>query len=114
MKFSSDTLVKLVVTDPMNNSNTLTKTLQIYRTKPPTHEENLIARIELQTKITNTKRITSSGILCGVGKSGKCSLNFTGASSTGAKTWYWDFGDGTIVEKENPGSHSFHLGKYQI
>ncbi len=94
MKFSSDALVKLTVRDPNNTTNTFTKTLQLFRNKNQKielEEANLFARIELQTKITSNKRLTNTGILCALGKAEKCMLNFTGASSTGAKSWSWDF-----------------------
>lgn len=117
VKFSSDALVKLTVRDPNDTTNTLTKTLQLSRNKNQKNqleEENLFARIELQTKITNSKRLTDTGIICALGKAEKCMLNFTGVSSTGAKSWNWDFWDGWTADRENPGGHGFTLGKYQV
>lgn len=93
------------------------KTLQVSRTKKapePILNDAPTARIELQTKITASKRLTDTGIVCALGKSERCSLNFTGAPSIGAESWHWDFGDGITADKKNPGSHAFPLGKYQV
>lgn len=78
MKFSSDTQVSLTVTDPNQSSNTVTKNLSVYRIKNPnTARGTLHAHIDLQTKITANKRLTSTGVMCMVGKTGTCSLNFS-------------------------------------
>jgi hypothetical protein len=69
------------VTDQNNSSNTLEKIISVYRTKNniiPVLPETLSAKIELQTKVTVSKRLTNSGIVCAVSSSGTCSLNFTG------------------------------------
>lgn len=117
VKFATDTSVKLTITDPNNSSNTLTKSIPIYRTKFSDVEKPLdwiTAHISLQTKITSNKKLMSNGISCALWKAEKCSLNFTGTDSIGAKKWYWDFWDGTISEKENPWSHSFWFGTYHV
>lgn len=90
MKFPSETSVVLRVTDPNSNASAI-KTLHVYRTKAQENTKKLQALIELQTKLSSTKRLVNSGLICALGKSESCSLNFTGASSVGAKTWYWDF-----------------------
>ncbi len=113
VKFPSETSVVLRVTDPNSNASAI-KTLHVYRTKAQENTKKLQALIELQTKLSSTKRLVNSGLICALGKSESCSLNFTGASSVGAKTWYWDFWDGVTAEKENPGAHSFKLWKYQV
>lgn len=113
VKFSVDTTVTLTVTDPNYPSNTVTKTMQVYRTKNTLQSSVLTAQIGLQTKITSTKRLTDTGILCAWGKAQKCSLNFTAEGSTGAKTWYWDFWNGETSDKENPWYQSYEIGKYR-
>lgn len=79
MKFPSDSEVTLTVIDPYTTSHTVTRTLRVLRTKhlPATDDVVLNAHIELQTKLTTNKRLTRNGILCNVGKSGTCSLNFS-------------------------------------
>ena len=116
VKFPSDSEVTLTVIDPYTTSHTVTRTLRVLRTKhlPATDDVVLNAHIELQTKLTTNKRLTRNGILCNVGKSGTCSLNFSWASSIGAKTWYWDFWDGLMSNKENPPSHFFSVGNYTV
>jgi len=59
VKFASDSSVKLTVTDPSQNTNSVTKTLMVHRSKIITDEvlpETLFARIELQTKLTASKK----------------------------------------------------------
>jgi endonuclease YncB( thermonuclease family) len=117
VKFSWDSDVSLTVIDPNMTSNTVMRTLRVLRTKHQIQTiDNIVlnAHIGLQTKLTASKRLTRNGILCIVGKSGTCSLNFSWASSIGAKTWYWDFWDGTMSNKENPPSHAFPVGNYTV
>lgn len=85
MKFATDSTVRLTVIDPNSFANTLIKTISVQRKKTETVVEDatLFAKIDLQTKITNNKRLTDSGIICALGRAEKCSLNFTGENSVG-------------------------------
>lgn len=86
MKFATDAAVRLTVIDPNNSANTFTKAISVQRKKSEifiAEDITLLAKIDLQTKITANKRITDSGIICALGKAEKCSLNFTGENSTG-------------------------------
>lgn|GEM_PF-1114512 len=109
MKFPADTNVRLTVIDPNNSANTFTKTIAVQRKGSLAILENnaIFAQIDIQTKITATKKITQTGIICALGKAEKCSLNFTGEKSIGAKSWFWDFGNGSTSDKENPGAQNF-------
>lgn len=78
MKFPQDSEVKLTVIDPNTMSHTVTRTLRVLRTKTlQTSDVLLNARIELQTKITASKRLTNNGIVCTASKTGTCALNFS-------------------------------------
>jgi hypothetical protein len=84
------------VIDPHNSSNTITKTISVQREKSAdisAQDTILFAKINLQTKITANKKLIDAGIICVIGKAEKCSLNFTGENSVGAKSWSWSFGD---------------------
>jgi endonuclease YncB( thermonuclease family) len=116
VKFTTDATVRLTVIDPNTSSNTLTRTISVKRkgSMEATEKGTVFAQIDLQTKITANKKLTGKGIICALGKSEKCSLNFTGEKSIGTKSWSWSFGDGATSERENPGAHSFLIGKYTI
>lgn len=86
MKFAADATVRLTVIDANSSTNTLTKTISVQRKKSEiviADDTTLFAKIDLQTKITDNKRLTDSGIICALGKAEKCSLNFTGENSIG-------------------------------
>ncbi len=116
MKFAADATVRLTVIDPNTSSNTLTRTISVKRkgSVEATEKGTVFAQIDLQTKITANKKLTEKGIICALGKSEKCSLNFTGEKSIGTKSWSWSFGDGATSDRENPGTHSFPIGKYTV
>ena len=89
VKFPENTDVILILHDPNYPENSITKIVRVSRSK----EEKtslLVPRITLQTKITSSKKITSTGIICEI-TGDTCSLNFTAAESVGATLWYWDF-----------------------
>lgn len=77
--------------DPNNVTNFFEKTISVRRKNEKNLDETLVARIDLQSQITDNKRLTDTGIICALGRAEKCNLNFTGESSIGAKTWKWDF-----------------------
>ena len=86
MKFATDATVRLTVIDPNNSANIFTKTISVQRKRSEvsmTENTAILAKIDLQTKITANKRITDSGIICALRKTEKCSLNFTGENSIG-------------------------------
>lgn len=116
VKFASDATVRLTVIDQNTSSNTLTRTISVKRkgSVEATEKSTIFAQIDLQTKLTANKKITNTGIICALGKSEKCSLNFTGEKSVGAKSLSWSFGDGATSDRENPGAHSFPIGKYTV
>lgn len=116
MKFATDATVRLTVIDPNTSSNKITRTIAVKRKGNVETLENIgvFAQIDLQTKITANKKTTNTGIICALGKAEKCSLNFTGDKSIGAKSWSWSFGDGVTSDRENPGAHSFPIGKYIV
>ena len=116
VKFAADATVRLTVIDPNTSSNTLTRTISVKRkgSVEATEKGTVFAQIDLQTKITANKKLTEKGIICALGKSEKCSLNFTGEKSIGTKSWSWSFGDGATSDRENPGTHSFPIGKYTV
>jgi micrococcal nuclease len=120
VKFATDAVVRLTIIDSniASNiaSNTLTRTISVKRKGSIATLENtsIFAHIDLQTKITANKKTTNTGIICVLGKAEKCSLNFTGEKSVGAKSWSWSFGDGATSDRENPGAHSFPIGTYTV
>lgn len=87
--------MKLTVTDPNNLSNIFFKSIFVKKRMSESIQNNivLLAKIDLQSKITAHKKITNTGIICSLGKAETCSLNFTGENSTGGKSWAWDFGN---------------------
>lgn len=75
---------------------------------------SFLPKITLQGKLSKSKILTETGVLCAIGKNGFCSLNFTAADSIGAKTYDWDLGDGTFSAERNPLAHDYPPGKYQV
>lgn len=116
VKFAADATVSLTIIDPNKSENTFTKTISLKRKNSLAVVENnaLLAQIDLQTKVTASKKITNTGIICALGKAEKCSLNFTGEKSVWGKTWFWDFGNGSNSDKKNPGAQNFWIGKYMV
>lgn len=66
MKFATDATVQLRVIDVNTTSNVFIKTFSVKRKGNPEIQENvsIIAKIDLQTKITANKKLTPSGIIC--------------------------------------------------
>ncbi len=116
VKFPFNTTVYLTVSDPSFPENTTTKQIQVLRKElmQNTSSEALRAQIDLQWKVGANKKLTATGIQCLVKKDATCSINFTGEESVGAKSWVWDFWEGTRVEKENPSAHDFPVWNYRV
>lgn len=114
--FSENTTVTLTVIDPANSSHTLSRNLQIYRTQSTDATTSTIliqSEIMLQWTLGKNKKITPEGLICET-NNGYCTLNFTGAKSTGANRYIWDFWDGQYYNGKNPPKHIFSLWKYHV
>jgi len=74
--------------------------------------EDLTPVIVLQTKLNNFMSYSWEVLVC----EGKCKLNFDGSQSEWGKwsEYVWDFWDGTKSVGQNPTTHTFDSGSYQI
>lgn len=115
VQFQSDTDVSVTLTDPWNSLNTLTRVLHI---SYPMIEEKIIdssqPHITVQWKLWKNKRLIDGWIICALGKSESCSLNFTTEEKIEGAKYFWNFWNGQTSDRQNPGAEKFVLWKYDV